>query len=228
MRRDYYVVLGIQPSESQRGIRDAFRDLALRYHPDYAGPAGAPVFREIVEAYRLLSDPVRRAAYDRGLRDAGEVVTSPPAPRVTPPATAAEPLVPERVEVLRGFGLSAPPIADVFGRFVDGLDRRWERAPSRQMEALPVEVALDPVQAAYGGWLPLAIPVYSPCPACRGAGGAAGGCAGCAGTGLALERRPMRVHLPPGVVDGARLQIPLRGLGVHNLYLDLRIRVGWA
>lgn len=74
MKRDYYVVLGIPRSESASGIRAAFRDLALRYHPDRAGSAGTPFFRQIIEAYKVLSDPASRASYDRGLRDAGETV----------------------------------------------------------------------------------------------------------------------------------------------------------
>ena len=63
-RKDYYLLLGISRGESPNGIRKAFRDLARRHHPDHAGPAGTPMFRDVVEAYRVLSDPQRRREYD--------------------------------------------------------------------------------------------------------------------------------------------------------------------
>ena len=64
MAKDHYFVLGISHEESPRGIRKAFRDLARRHHPDHAGPAGTPMFRDVLEAYRVLSDPQRRRQYD--------------------------------------------------------------------------------------------------------------------------------------------------------------------
>src|SRR4029434_857361 len=65
--KDYYLLLGISRRESPSGIRKAFRDLARRHHPDHAGPAGTPLFRDVVEAYRVLSDPQRRREYDAEL-----------------------------------------------------------------------------------------------------------------------------------------------------------------
>jgi len=226
MRRDFYVVLGVPRTESQRGIRYAFRDLALRYHPDRAGKVGAPFFREIVEAYHVLSDPVRRAAYDRGLRDAENERTMVSTPHVPSVADEEpEPLVPERVDVLRGFNLGSPPLADVLGRFVQGFADPWQRMESRRMEPLVLEVTLDRVQAAYGGWLPLSVPVFTPCGTCHGTGGSWEACASCRGSGLLLEHRPMRIRLPPRVPHGTVLQIPLRGLGVHNMFLEIHILV---
>lgn len=226
MRRDYYVVLGVPRSETQRGIRFAFRDLALRYHPDRAGSAGAPFFREIVEAYHVLSDPARRAAYDRGLRDAASDEPFASAPHVTSsPEQVPEPLVPDRVEVLRGFDLGSPPLSSVLGRFAEGFADPWQRMASRRMEALMLEVTLSRVQAAYGGWLPLEVPVFCPCARCHGTGGSTVECSGCGGSGLALEQRPMRVRLPPGVSDGTVFQVPLRGLGIHNMFLEIHLYV---
>jgi curved DNA-binding protein CbpA len=56
-RKDYYLILGVSRRESPRDIQDAFRELAKRYHPDLAGPAGAPRFQDVREAYEVLSDP---------------------------------------------------------------------------------------------------------------------------------------------------------------------------
>jgi pilus assembly protein CpaF len=66
-KRDYYEVLGIRPDASEPEIKSAYRKLALKYHPD--ANAGAETseadFKEAAEAYSVLSDPERRARYDR-------------------------------------------------------------------------------------------------------------------------------------------------------------------
>ena len=65
-KRDYYEVLGIPKSASQDDIKKAFRDLARQYHPDVNKAADAEEkFKEINEAYGILSDTDKRAAYDR-------------------------------------------------------------------------------------------------------------------------------------------------------------------
>lgn len=71
--KDYYVVLGVPRDEDDQGIRRAFRELALRHHPDRAGPGGTQAFRDAVEAYRVLSDPEQRRRHDAELGD-GEAV----------------------------------------------------------------------------------------------------------------------------------------------------------
>lgn len=62
---DYYALLGVTPGASGEEIRAAFRQLAKRLHPDVSRlPSAAERFRRAVEAYEVLSDPARRAAYD--------------------------------------------------------------------------------------------------------------------------------------------------------------------
>ncbi|MBI2217363.1 MAG: J domain-containing protein [Candidatus Rokubacteria bacterium] len=67
MRRDYYAVLGVSISAGPREIRQAYRRLARQYSPDvnFWDHDARTLFQEIEEAYRVLSDPMRRAAYDR-------------------------------------------------------------------------------------------------------------------------------------------------------------------
>ncbi len=63
--RDYYEVLGITREADAKAIKDAFRQLALKYHPDRNKEAGASDrFKEIAEAYAVLSDPRKRAEYN--------------------------------------------------------------------------------------------------------------------------------------------------------------------
>ena len=64
-QRDYYEVLGVSRDADAKAIKDAFRKLALRYHPDRSKEPGAEEkFKEIAEAYAVLSDPKKRANYD--------------------------------------------------------------------------------------------------------------------------------------------------------------------
>ena len=63
--RDYYEILGIARDASPAEIRSAFRKLARQYHPDqYKAPDAETRFREVNEAYAVLSDPEKRARYD--------------------------------------------------------------------------------------------------------------------------------------------------------------------
>jgi curved DNA-binding protein CbpA len=61
----FYDLLGVEPDASQREVKAAFRRRSLSVHPDHGGSAEA--FVRLQEAYEVLSDPIRRAAYDRSL-----------------------------------------------------------------------------------------------------------------------------------------------------------------
>ena len=66
-QRDYYEVLGVKRDADAQAIKDAFRELALKYHPDRnKDPEAEARFKEIAEAYGILSDPNKRAQYDSG------------------------------------------------------------------------------------------------------------------------------------------------------------------
>jgi molecular chaperone DnaJ len=67
VKRDYYEVLGLERSASEGDVKKAFRRLARELHPDVntSDPAAGDRFREVAEAYEVLSDPQRRATYDR-------------------------------------------------------------------------------------------------------------------------------------------------------------------
>src|SRR5437879_12328201 len=86
MAKDLYTTLGVTRTESLRGIREAFRKLAKRYHPDHAGRQGTPQFRAIRNAYAVLSDPEKRKRYNDSLARRSSdaepiIVTRPPSPR---------------------------------------------------------------------------------------------------------------------------------------------------
>ena len=65
-KRDYYEVLGVSKTASDSEIKSAFRKLAKKYHPDVCKePDGAEKFKEVQEAYAVLSDANRRKTYDQ-------------------------------------------------------------------------------------------------------------------------------------------------------------------
>src|SRR5687767_11572139 len=96
---DYYALLGVHAGADGEMLRRAWRQLALRYHPDRAGDGAATTFKQLAAAYAVLADPVARAAYDRRRRRAGTTAPgsaaatsmatnspSPPTPRRSAPA----------------------------------------------------------------------------------------------------------------------------------------------
>jgi hypothetical protein len=62
---DLYALLGVSRTVDDEGLKRAFRALSRRYHPDRAGESGGGVFILVRQAYEVLSDPIRRYAYDR-------------------------------------------------------------------------------------------------------------------------------------------------------------------
>ena len=64
---DYYALLGLPREASERKMVDAYRKMVLTCHPDRTGSPDSELFRKVQEAYKVLSDPGRRRAYDRQL-----------------------------------------------------------------------------------------------------------------------------------------------------------------
>src|SRR6187200_1305107 len=118
MTKDYYAILGVSTKESASGIREAFRDLVKRYHPDRIGQQGTPVFQDIMEAYEVLSDPEQRRHYNQGLRPAeGDVALWPP-PIMSNRWLQPDSSVPGPMSVLRGFQEIHPSVEALFDRFL--------------------------------------------------------------------------------------------------------------
>jgi molecular chaperone DnaJ len=226
LARNFYVVLGVPANEPSAGIRRAYRELALRYHPDRAGAQGTKYFQELTQAYDVLSDPVRRASYDEGLRHGGEVEL-PARPPVRPAARfEPEPLVPGRLSLMRDFWVTQPSTDQVLEHILRSFTDP-ESPKSRRLDALNLELLLSEDEAARGGIVNLGVPVFYPCPTCHG-GGVWGSyvCQACDGRGMAEEEEAVRLAIPSFVRDGTVLHVPLRGLGIHNMYLQVLIRVG--
>ena len=222
--RDYYMILGVTRAESNSGIREEFRELAKRYHPDRVGPQGTVFFQDIVEAYEVLSDPERRALYNRGLRDAEGSDISQSEPIIVGQAPRPEPLVPEPL-TLRNFSRMRPSPEALFDR----LRRNFSGLgvpKGERVEALTMEIILSPDEAVRGETLLVGVPVFYPCPVCNGSGRDwLFPCSCCLQQGMVEAEKTVRIRIPPLVQNGTVVELPLHGLGVHNFYLRLFIRI---
>jgi molecular chaperone DnaJ len=221
LRKNYYLTLGILPNESAEGIRQAFHEIVKRYHPDRVGSARLHFFQEIVEAYRVLADPERRRDYDRGLFHAGVRTSVPQAP-VRADAGGELPLA---IPVLRTVSIKDAPFEAALAR-VSGSLTAAEVMSKQYCEGLDTAVILSVSEAKQGGLIMLAVPSCSPCERCGGSGREGMfPCHLCDGEGLVEEKEWVRAHVVPMVGDGTVMSLPLRGLGVHNFYLRVHIRV---
>jgi len=223
LRKSYYLTLGIPFNESAGGIRQAFHEIVRRYHPDRVGSERLRFFQEIVEAYRVLGDPERRRDYDRGLLQADLTTPAPLAPVLVEGGRGELPLA---MSVLRTLTIKDAPFEVALAR-VSGSLTTAEVRSNEYCEGLNTAVVLSPDEAVQGGIIFLAVPSCSPCDRCGGSGrDALFPCTLCDGEGLIEEEETVRVQVLPSVGDGTVMNVPLRGLGIHNFYLRLHIRVG--
>jgi molecular chaperone DnaJ len=223
--KDYYLILGIPRRENLRAIQDAFRELAKRYHPDRAGPEGTRKFQDIQEAYEVLSDPEKRKSYNYELEQDEIRIHSRPEPIFSRPASRAEPLVPETMSVLRDFETIRPSFEPLFERFLRNFT--GERIPKgERLESLNVEVILSPEEAAGGVAIPVGVPVFFNCRQCGGSGRDwLFPCIDCNAQGIIEAEETVRVYIPSKVRDRSIIEVPIHGLGIHNFYLRLHIRI---
>lgn len=207
---DYYALLGIDADAEGAHLRRVWRRLALRWHPDRAGPGATARFQKISAAYAVLSDPVARAAYDRG-RDAlvqrsgartGDVASAPPA---TPRRRAPSVLLSR---------ISGPLNA----LLTCGVARRAKG----DAEGDVIELFLNAEEAAQGGMVTISMRVPVRCPAC--AVGAAS-CPTCGAEGTIDELFSAWLAVPPEVADGAILapSVLLKGM-VRPVRFRMRVR----
>ena len=250
-KRDYYDTLGLQRGASDSDLKAAYRKLAMKHHPD-RNPGDKHCeqrFKEINEAYEVLKDPDKRAAYDRFGHAAFEHGMG---------GGAA------------GFGADfASTFADIFDDFF-GMGRRAGRGTGRERGAdlrYNMEITLE--ESYHGKTAEVRIPTSIICEVCSGTGAKSGTkpkpcptcggygrvrhaqgfftlertclacqgrgqviddpCPACAGAGRVTRERTLSVNIPPGVEDGTRIRLGgegeagLRGGPAGDLYIFLSI-----
>jgi molecular chaperone DnaJ len=175
-KRDYYEVLGVARDADPKAIKDAFRELALKYHPDRNKEPGAEErFKEIAEAYAVLSDARKRSEYD---------ASGFPGVSGFSPEDLFGGIDFDSIMGDFGFGGGSDLFERLFGR------RR--RGPARGPDAT-VEIVVPLDRIASGGEQPLRFSRIARCPACGGSGAKPGtnphACASCQGSGRRTTRR---------------------------------------
>ena len=236
--RDYYEILGVTRTIDEAGLKSAFRKLAMEHHPDRNGGCENATgrFKEINEAYSVLSDPQKRAAYDR-FGHAG---------------VNGQQGGPGGFGGGQGFDASDifnDVFGDVFGEMFGG-GRRQSNGPQRGQDLrYDLEISLE--QAYAGAEVEITVPAAMTCEVCEGSGakpgtsptvcGTCGGagrvratqgffavergcprcggsgrlvldpCQNCAGHGQVRRERILSVRIPAGVDDGARIRLAGEG-----------------
>lgn len=247
-KRDYYEVLGVDRQASEADLKKAYRRLAMKYHPDRnKDDAGTEdKFREIQEAYGVLSDSEKRSLYDRFGHEAVGVAG----------AAGGRP----------GAGFEdvfGDMFGDIFGRAGRGraesrgadlayrVDLDLEEAVFGVTREVEVEMATECATCEGSGCAPGARPETCPdcqgrgevvvqqgfftlrqtCPKCRGAGQFVRvPCHDCHGAGRVRKERTLRVKIPRGVDQGDRVRLAgegeagMRGGGPGDLYVEVRVR----
>jgi len=198
---DFYEVLGVERTSSDDEIKKSYRKLAMTYHPDRnnGSKEAEERFKEITEAYDVLSDPQRRRAYNDELRrvEGGDVA----------PVRRAPPGPPARAPV------------SIFGA-AEAI------RSSAHLDGLNIEVVLTPEEGCRGGVLPIGVPVFRRCPECRGSGWDwLSPCLACGQQGTIEDEAIVRVRIPPMARSGSIFEMPLRGLRIHDFYLRLHVFV---
>lgn len=235
--RDPYKTLGVEKKASDAEIKKAYRKLARKYHPDTnQGDKGAEEkFKEVQEAYSILSDADKRKAYDSGGGIFG--------------GNGAGPGGFDPNAFRQGFGGFGDILSDLF---TGGGAGAGGRAPGPERgRDLETEVHVSFDQAMEGAQIPVSVPLSAPCPTCRGTGAKPGTaptvcsrchgrgveaesqgvfsmsrpcslcggtgteikdpCPTCQGSGRTRQVKKYRVNIPAGVRDGSRVRLAGKG-----------------
>ncbi len=183
MPKDYYHVLGIEKSASKDDIKKAFHKLAHKYHPDKSG-GDATKFKELSEAYSVLSDDKKRAEYD----SYGRVFSG--GARPGPGGGGSEDMGGFDFSGFTSSGFEDIDFGDIFGEFFGGGGRGRE---ARRGRDISIDLELSFAEAVFGVERKVLLTKTSRCETCNGSGGKPGTaldtCPTCNGKGKIRETR---------------------------------------
>ena len=182
MAKDYYKILGVEKNASVEDIKKAFKKSAMQHHPDRPGGNEAK-FKEINEAYQVLSDAEKRGRYDQFGSDFEQQGGFGGGMNWDDIMRQA------RGQGGQGFGGDFGDLGDIFGSFFGG-GRQQSRGPARGRD-IQVDVEIDFKESAFGVEKELSLRKQSKCDVCSGTGGEPGSkmdkCATCKGQGQVVQ-----------------------------------------
>jgi molecular chaperone DnaJ len=220
---DLYLLLGVSRSASGGEIRRAYRRLALVHHPDRAGAGSAERFARIAEAYRMLSDPTARSAYDAHLlQRESQSAFAPAAAAAAAAATGSG-----TAWSVSGTAWSASferAVPHLLSR-VSGPLERLQAAGIARLDADGIlELVLDAAEAARGGSAVVEMALRVLCPTCGGVANPRGvWCVRCEHAGTVMDTVPVVVPIPRAARDGMVVTATLRRAGVAAQRARLRV-----
>ncbi len=207
--KDYYNILGVSRNASEKEIKQAYRRLARKHHPDLNpnDKSAEAKFKEINAAYEVLSNPEKRKKYDQ-FGDQWEHAEQ-----------FAKSGAQERVRGDFGRGGKTfeygdvGDFGDIFSSFFgdSGIGSRMRRGPQRGQDIeSPIEVSLE--EAYLGSTRVIQFQIVEPCAACGGTGKVGNRvCTICNSTGQNISPKRLEVKIPAGVKDGSRIRIAGEG-----------------
>ena len=208
MAKDYYAILGVPRNASEKEIRQAFRRLARQHHPDVnpGNAAAEAMFKQINEAYEVLSDSEKRRKYERygenwRYADRFEQAREPGGFRWQGgPGTLFD------LGDLQGGG-----VGDLFESFLGGRTSSTAGFPRAALNVdHPVQITLE--EAFKGTSRVLDFTREETCPVCGGRGSLHRSlCYRCRGSGVLRTPRRVEVKIPPGVDNGSRVKVAGEG-----------------
>ncbi len=234
MAEDFYKTLGVSRTASDKEIRQAYRRLARKLHPDVnpGDKAAEERFKQVNAAYEVLSDQEKRKKYDK-YGDRWQYADQIEEAQRRAGAQGFHGFryggAPGDGEYSFDFDLDdsagAGGLGSVFERFFGG--RRATRTKGTDLQQ-PVDVTLE--EAFQGSSRVLQLTGQETCATCAGTGRVAGAiCHVCQGSGLILKPRRAEVRIPPGVRDGSRIRVAgeghpgLGGGPAGDLYLVVHV-----
>jgi len=207
--KDYYQILGVSRNASEKEIKQAYRRLARKHHPDLNpnDKSAEAKFKEINAAYEVLSNPEKRKKYDQ-FGEQWEYAEQ-----------FAKAGGRERVQWDFGKGGTTfeygdlSDFGDIFSSLFgdSGISSRMKRGPQRGQDIeSPIEVSLE--EAYHGSTRVIQLETAEPCTACGGTGRVGNRvCTICNGAGVKAILKRLEVKIPAGVRDGSRIRIAGEG-----------------
>ncbi len=195
---DYYKTLGINKDASDKQVKQAYRKMARKYHPDVNSgeKAAEEKFKKINEAYEVLSDPEKRKKYDRygeQWQYADQFEQQRGQQRYTRQQGPAF-----------DFGGGAGGFGSIFDDLFVGRKGGFRMSRRGQDMQHPIEVTLK--EAFSGATKVIQLQMEEPCPSCSGKG-----CYACNGLGMTRQAHRFEVKVPAGVKNGSKVRMAGKG-----------------
>ncbi len=224
--KDYYSILGVNRQAKEKEIKQAYRKLARKYHPDVnpGDNSTEDKFKQINEAYEVLSDKKKRQQYDQYGDQWQYADQFAKAEKQQNPFWDLR-----RAGGSQGFSFDGD-LGSIFGDLFRNETRRRQPRASRGLDIdYPVEVTLE--EAYHGTTRTIALQNDRPCTGCQGTGKIQNvPCSACRGTGVVADIKRLEVKIPTGVKDKSRVRIAGKGQsgygggGPGDLYLVVAVK----